>query len=30
MILLDTDHVTVLRYEEHPRCLALTDRLRSS
>jgi tRNA(fMet)-specific endonuclease VapC len=26
MILLDTDHVTVLRYEEDPRCAALSAR----
>jgi tRNA(fMet)-specific endonuclease VapC len=30
MILLDTDHLTVLRYVEHPRCAALWDRLRSA
>jgi tRNA(fMet)-specific endonuclease VapC len=30
MILLDTDHLTVLRYVDHPRCAALTARLQSS
>ena len=30
MILLDTDHLTVLRYEDDPRCARLTSRLRSS
>ena len=30
MILLDTDHVSVLRYEEHPRCIALSARLESA
>ena len=30
MILLDTDHVSVLRYEEHPRCIALGARLESA
>src|SRR5438046_1173328 len=30
MILLDTDHVTVLRYVGHPRCSTLTDRLREA
>lgn len=29
MILLDTDHVTVLWYTEHPRCAALNARLQS-
>jgi tRNA(fMet)-specific endonuclease VapC len=29
VILLDTDHVTVLRYVEHPRCTALKTRLQS-
>jgi len=29
MILLDTDHVTVLRYVEHPRFVALNNRLQS-
>ncbi len=27
MILLDTDHVTILRYADSPRCLALQERL---
>ena len=27
MILLDTDHVTILKYVEHPRCVALNARL---
>lgn len=27
MILLDTDHFSVLRYNEHPRCADLTSRL---
>ncbi len=27
MILLDTDHFSVLRYNEHPRCAELTSRL---
>ena len=27
MILLDTDHFTILRYTEHPRCAALTEKL---
>jgi tRNA(fMet)-specific endonuclease VapC len=30
MILLDTDHVSVFRFAEHPRALALGDRLESS
>jgi tRNA(fMet)-specific endonuclease VapC len=30
MILLDTDHITVLRYRDHPRCAALTARLRTA
>jgi tRNA(fMet)-specific endonuclease VapC len=30
MILLDTDHLTVLRYIENPRCAALTRRLQAS
>jgi tRNA(fMet)-specific endonuclease VapC len=30
MILVDTDHLTVLRYAEHPRCVALEARLRSA
>jgi tRNA(fMet)-specific endonuclease VapC len=30
MILLDTDHVTVLRYTEHPRCVTLEARLRTA
>lgn len=30
MILLDTDHLTVLKYEEHPRCRALRDRMDAS
>jgi tRNA(fMet)-specific endonuclease VapC len=29
MILLDTDHVTILWYVEHPRCVALKTRLQS-
>jgi predicted nucleic acid-binding protein len=30
VILLDTDHLTVLKYEEHPRCRALRDRMDAS
>jgi tRNA(fMet)-specific endonuclease VapC len=30
MIVLDTDHLTVLHYADHPRCAGLTDRLRAS
>jgi tRNA(fMet)-specific endonuclease VapC len=30
MILLDTDHVTVLRYREDPRCQRLLERLRQA
>jgi len=30
MILLDTDHLSVFRFAEHPRAIALGDRLRSS
>jgi tRNA(fMet)-specific endonuclease VapC len=30
MILLDTDHVTVLHYRDHPRCAALVARLQSA
>jgi tRNA(fMet)-specific endonuclease VapC len=30
MILLDTDHLSVLRFAEHARAVALRDRLRSS
>jgi tRNA(fMet)-specific endonuclease VapC len=29
VIILDTDHITVLRYVEHPRCTALEGRLQS-
>jgi tRNA(fMet)-specific endonuclease VapC len=29
MIVLDTDHLSVLRYADHPRCAALTERLKS-
>jgi tRNA(fMet)-specific endonuclease VapC len=29
MILVDTDHITVLRYVEHPRCSALKSRLQT-
>ena len=29
MILLDTDHLSVLRYPEHPRCATLSARLRA-
>ncbi len=27
MILLDTDHLSVLKYDEHPRCRALRERM---
>src|SRR6516165_10031958 len=30
MILLDTDHLSVFRFAEHPRAVALRDRLESS
>lgn len=30
MILLDTDHLSILRYLDHPRCAALRTRLQSS
>ena len=30
MILLDTDHLSVLKYDEHPRCRALRDRMRAT
>ena len=30
MILLDTDHISVLRYTEHPRCTQLRARLETS
>jgi tRNA(fMet)-specific endonuclease VapC len=30
MILLDTDHLRVLKYDEHPRCRALRDRMNAS
>ncbi len=30
MILLDTDHLSVLKYDEHPRCRALRERMRTS
>jgi tRNA(fMet)-specific endonuclease VapC len=30
MILLDTDHLSVLKYDEHPRCRALRDRMNAS
>src|SRR5713226_2386743 len=30
MILLDTDHVTILRYAENPRCAHLTERMESA
>jgi tRNA(fMet)-specific endonuclease VapC len=30
MILLDTDHLSVLKYEEHPQCRALRDRMSAS
>jgi tRNA(fMet)-specific endonuclease VapC len=30
MIVLDTDHLSALRFTEHPRAIALTDRLRTS
>lgn len=30
MILLDTDHLSVLKYEEHPRCRALRERMTAS
>ena len=30
MILLDTDHLSVLKYDEHPRCSALKERMRAS
>jgi tRNA(fMet)-specific endonuclease VapC len=30
MILLDTDHLSVLKYDEHPRCRALRERMNAS
>lgn len=30
MILLDTDHLSALKYDEHPRCRALRDRMNTS
>jgi tRNA(fMet)-specific endonuclease VapC len=30
MILLDTDHLSVLKYEEHPRCRTLRERMTAS
>jgi hypothetical protein len=30
MILLDTDHLSVLKYDEHPRCHALRERMNAS
>ena len=30
MILLDTDHLSVLKYDEHPRCRALRERMTAS
>ena len=30
MILLDTDHLSVLKYDEHPRCSALRARMNAS
>ncbi len=30
MILLDTDHLSVLKYDEHPRCRALHERMSAS
>lgn len=30
MILLDTDHLSVLKYDEHPRCRALRERMSAS
>ena len=30
MLVLDSDHVSVLRYPEHPRCTSLTARLQAS
>jgi hypothetical protein len=30
MILLDTDHLSVLKYEEHPRCRILRERMTAS
>ena len=30
MILLDTDHLSVLKYDEHPRCRALRARINAS
>jgi tRNA(fMet)-specific endonuclease VapC len=30
MILLDTDHLSVLKYDEHPRCHALQERMKAS
>src|SRR2546421_171300 len=30
MILLDTDHLTALKYDEHPRCRALRERMNAS
>jgi tRNA(fMet)-specific endonuclease VapC len=30
MILLDTDHLTVLKYDEHPRCRVLPERMSTS
>ena len=30
MILLDTDHLSALKYDEHPRCRALRERMGAS
>jgi tRNA(fMet)-specific endonuclease VapC len=30
MILLDTDHLSVLKYDEHPRCQGLRERMNAS
>jgi hypothetical protein len=30
MIILDTDHLTLLRYEENPKCEILSGRLKAS
>jgi tRNA(fMet)-specific endonuclease VapC len=30
MIIRDTDHITVLRYADHPRCMALKERLEAA
>ena len=30
MIVLDTDHLTILRYADHPRCASLVERLQSA